>query len=248
MIIPYEEITALSLLYHINSEPWQNIEAYQGAGYEAEYKSMAGEGNVWGLPPPQATPLLQLLRARESCRQFQQQTMSQATLSTLLAGSYGMARISQLPDGLTALFRTVPSAGALYPLELYLIVDNVDGMPDGLHHYNVREHSLEFIKDKAEAAALRGALLTEPFIVNANLVFFLAAVFKRTQKKYGPRGYRYILLEAGHVAQNICMLAVEQGLGSLCMGGFFDSKLNHLLGLSGDQEAVVYSIAVGHKA
>lgn len=248
MIIPYEDITALSLLYHINSEPWQNVEAYQGEGYEVEYKSMAEQGNVRALPPPQATPLLQLLRSRESCRQFQQRTMPQATLSTLLAGSYGVARVSQLPDGLTTLFRTVPSAGALYPLELYIAVDNVEGMPDGLHHYNVRDHSLELIKDKTEAANLRSALLTEPFIVNANLVFFLAAVFKRTQKKYGPRGYRYILLEAGHVAQNICLLAGEQGLGSLCMGGFLDSKLNHLLGLTRNQEAVIYSIAVGHKA
>lgn len=247
MIIPYDDITALSLLYHINSEPWANLEAYQGTGYEVEYKSMTVPGNALALPSPQATPLLLLLQSRESCRQFHQRTMSQATLSTLLAGSYGVSRVFPLPDSLTALFRTVPSAGALYPLELYIAVENVEGTPDGLHHYNVREHSLEMLKDKAEAASLRGALLTEPFIVNSNLVFYLAAVFKRTQKKYGPRGYRYILLEAGHVAQNICLLAAEQGLGSLCMGGFLDSKLNHLLGLSGDQEAVVYSVAVGHK-
>jgi SagB-type dehydrogenase family enzyme len=248
MIIPYEDITALSLLYHINSEPWQNLEAYQGAGYEVEYKSMAGAGNALSLPFPQATPLLQLLHSRQSCRQFEPRAMSQATLSTLLAGSYGVTRLSQLPDSLNALFRTVPSAGALYPLELYIALENVEGMPDGLHHYNVREHSLEPLMEKAEADSLRGALLTEPFIHNANLVIYLVAVFKRTQKKYGPRGYRYILLEAGHVAQNICLLAAEQGLGSLCMGGFLDSKLNHLLGLSTDQEAVVYSVAVGHKA
>ena len=248
MIIPYEDITALSLLYHINSEPWQNLEAYQGDGYEVEYKSMAAPGDAFALPPPQATPLLGLLHARASCRQFQQRVMSQATLSTLLAGSYGVARLSQLPDNLMALYRTVPSAGALYPLELYVVVENVEGTADGLHHYNVREHSLELLKDKAEAAELRSALLTEPFIHNANVVIYLAAVFKRSQKKYGPRGYRYILLEAGHVAQNICLLATEQGLGSLCMGGFLDAKLNRLLGLSGDQEAVVYSVAVGYSA
>lgn len=248
MIIPYEDITALSLLYHINSEPWQNLEAYQGDGYEVEYKSMAGPGDALKLPSPQATPLLGLLYSRESCRQFQQRTMSQVSLSTLLAGSYGVTRVSQLPDNLTALFRAVPSAGALYPLELYMVVENVEGMADGLHHYNVRDHSLELLKDKAEAANLRSALLTESFIHNANLVLYLAAVFKRTQKKYGPRGYRYVLLEAGHVAQNICLLAEEQGLGSLCMGGFLDAKLNHLLGLSRGQEAVVYAVAVGHKA
>lgn len=247
MIIPYDDITALSLLFHINSEPWQNFEAYQGDGYEVEYKSMGGAGNTSALPSPQATPLMSLLHSRESCRQFEPRVMSQATLSTLLAGSYGVTRLSQMPDSLMALFRTVPSAGALYPLELYVVVENVEGLADGLHHYNVREHSLELLKDKTEAATLGSALLTEPFVRNANLVIYLAAVFKRTQKKYGPRGYRYILLEAGHVAQNICLLAAEQGLGSLCMGGFLDAKLNHLLGLEGDQEAVVYSVAVGHK-
>ncbi|HKQ52258.1 MAG TPA: SagB/ThcOx family dehydrogenase [Pyrinomonadaceae bacterium] len=246
MIIPIEEITALSLLYHINSEPWLNIEAYQGDGYEVEYKTMAGPGDARALPAPQETPLMKLIRSRESCRQYQPRTMSQGTLSTLLAGGYGVSRLSQLPDSMSVLFRTVPSAGALYPLELYIVTENVEELPDGLHHYKIRDHALELIKDKAEAAELRNALLTEPFIQNANLVIYLAAVFARTQKKYGPRGYRYILFEAGHVAQNICLLAAEQGLGSLCMGGFIDSKLNRLLGLDGAHEAVVYSVAVGH--
>src|ERR687884_136468 len=157
MIIPYDDITALSLLFHINSEPWQNLEAYQGEGYEVEYKSMAGPGKALALPSPQATPLLLLLQSRESCRQFYPRIMSQATLSTLLAGSYGVSRVSPLPDSLTALFRPVPSAGALYPLELYIAVENVEGIPDGLHHYNVREHSLERLKDKAGADSLRSA-------------------------------------------------------------------------------------------
>jgi SagB-type dehydrogenase family enzyme len=85
-------------------------------------------------------------------------------------------------------------------------------------------------------------------IEHANVVFFLAAVFQRTQKKYGPRGYRYVLLEAGHVAQNICLLAVEQGLGSLCMGGYADGRLNRALGLSQLEEGIVYSVAVGWPA
>lgn len=248
MIIPLEDTTALSLLYHINSEPWQNTEAYQGEGYEVEYKNMARPNEALSLPTPQDSPLLSLLRSRGSCRQYEPRMMSQVTLSKILAGSYGIARQGQSPDGMGLLFRTVPSAGALYPLELYVGMENVEGVADGLHHYNVRDHSLEPLMDKIKAVELRSALLTEPFILHANLVIFFAAVFSRTQKKYGPRGYRYILLEAGHVAQNICLLAAEQGLGSLCMGGFMDSKLNHLLGLDAKHEAVVYSVAVGHKA
>lgn len=248
MIIPLDETTALSLLYHINSEPWQNTEAYQGEGYEVEYKSMARPDEGLSLPASQDTQLLGLLRSRESCRQYEPRMMPLATLSTILTGSYGISRQTQSAESMSMLLRTVPSAGALYPLELYVLTENVEGAADGLHHYNVRNHSLEPIKDKAGAAELRTALLTAPFIINANLVIFLAAVFSRTQKKYGARGYRYILFEAGHVTQNICLLAAEQGLGSLCMGGFMDAKLNHLLGLDTQHEAVVYSVAVGHKA
>ena len=78
---------------------------------------------------------------------------------------------------------------------------------------------------------------------NANLVFCLVADFSRTQKKYGPRGYRYILLEAGHSAQNICLAATELGLGSLCMGGFVDSLVNSYLGLEPHDEGLVYAVA-----
>jgi len=91
-------------------------------------------------------------------------------------------------------------------------------------------------------------MITAPFIRDANLIFFLSAVFHRSQKKYGPRGYRYILLEAGHVAQNLCLIAAEFNLGSLCMGGFYDSRLNRFLGFDGLSEAVVYSVAAGNSA
>ena len=74
----------------------------------------------------------------------------------------------------------------------------------------------------------------------------LAAVFSRTQKKYGPRGYRYILLEVGHAGQNICLQAAEMNLATLCMGGFIDSDVNRMLGLDQKDEGVVYSVAVGH--
>jgi len=76
-------------------------------------------------------------------------------------------------------------------------------------------------------------------------VIVMAAVFLRTQAKYGPRGYRYILLEAGHVGQNICLRAMELGLESLCMGGFLDSALNNLLALKPKEEGVVYTVAAG---
>jgi SagB-type dehydrogenase family enzyme len=89
---------------------------------------------------------------------------------------------------------------------------------------------------------------TYPFMKDANLIFAIAAVFMRIQKKYGPRGYRYTLMEAGHVAQNISLRAIELGLATLCMGGFVDSDLNELLNLHPKKEGVVYAIAAGQEA
>jgi len=119
---------------------------------------------------------------------------------------------------------------------------------DGLYHYNVRRHDLEPLKAGGWFEELDGSLLMAPLVRGANLLIFLGAVFARTQKKYGPRGYRYITLEAGHVAQNVCLGALEQGLGTLCMGGYRDGQLNRFLGLDGMREAVVYSVAAGYRA
>lgn len=144
--------------------------------------------------------------------------------------------------------RSVPSAGGLFPLEVYAFVQRVDDLPDGLYHYDVRGHALELVRSCDAFAELQPALYTHPFIQDANVVLCLAAVFPRTQKKYGPRGYRYILLEAGHSVQNFCLCATELELGSLCMGGFVDSRLNRLLGLDPKNEGVVYAAAAGYSA
>jgi SagB-type dehydrogenase family enzyme len=245
-MIPYEDATTLSLLYHLNSEPWLNAEAYEASAYKVDYKETSEAEDRITLPVPQESPLLKLLETRASCRRYKLQPMPIVTLATLLGGAYGIVRMGAIEAGLNALFRSAPSAGGLFPLELYVLAQSVVGVADGMHHYAVRHHRLELIKAGPLFAERHSALVADPFVRDANVVIFIAAVFDRTQKKYGPRGYRYILLEAGHVAQNLCLLATEQGLGSLCMGGFMDSKLNHLLGLDGIHEAVVYSVGVGY--
>lgn len=248
-MIPADDPTTLSLLFHLNSEPWLNSEAYnQALEYEVEYKEVGGAGEPVALVPPPDSPLLRALRARRSCRTYRPRTLPAETLSALLAGSYGVTRTEVTPSLGTNFLRGVPSAGALFPLELYAVTCDVEGLADGLYHYNVRRHALELIRTEGVFEGLNASLMTGPFVRNANLVVVLAAVFKRSQKKYGPRGYRYILLEAGHVAQTLCLLAAERGLGSLCMGGFHDSRLNRFLGLDGVREAAVYSVGIGHPA
>jgi SagB-type dehydrogenase family enzyme len=247
-MLPFEDGTSLSLLFHLNSEPWGNTEAYQSVAYEVEYKHPASSPPL-SLPIAPESEIMKLSRQRRSCRAYAPRELPLSALSALLRGSYGVIREdNRLLGGSLALMRPVPSAGGLFPLEIYVVSQRVEDLADGLHHYDVRNHALETLTTGPVFTALRPALFMYEAIEHANVVFFLAAVFQRTQKKYGPRGYRYVLLEAGHVAQNICLLAVEQGLGSLCMGGYADGRLNRALGLSQLEEGIVYSVAVGWPA
>jgi SagB-type dehydrogenase family enzyme len=247
-MIPADDPTTLSILYHINSEPWDNSEAYEAArDYEVEYKDMGGAREVIMLPAPSETPLRRLLQARESCREYTPSPMPAQVLSNILACGYGIIRTAHLDSIGHIYLRTTPSAGGLFPLEIYALARRVEGIVDGLYHYDVRRHRLEFLRAGGWFPELDHTLLMAPLIRGANLILFLSAVFARSQNKYGPRGYRYIMLEAGHAAQNICLSAVEQGLGSLCMGGFLDGRLNTFLGLDSINEAVIYSIAVGYR-
>ena len=240
--------TGLSLLYHLNSEPWLDEEAYRGSPYLQEFSAPDPSASYASLPAPPPSPLADTIRARRSARAYRPADLPLATLSRLLADGYGARSIERLPDGGCFLRRSVPSAGGLYPLELYILVHRVEDLEDRIYHYDPRGHGLEQLATGTSFAALEPIFLTYPFISIANLVICLGAAFRRTQKKYGPRGYRYILLEAGHAAQNLCLSATEQGLGCLCMGGFFDGALNGLLKLAPLEEAIVYSVAVGHAA
>ena len=248
-MFPFEDGTSLSLLYHLNSEPWGNIEAYQSVTYEVEYKQVTPSSPPLSLPTPSESDITRLATKRWSCRAYEPKPLPLSALSSLLWGSYGITRTDEtLLSGSLALMRPVPSAGGLFPLEIYVASQRVQDLPDGLHHYNVRNHALEPMSDGPIFKALQPHLFMFQAIEHANAIVFLTAVFNRTQKKYGPRGYRYVLLEAGHVAQNLCLLAVEQGLGSLCMGGYADGELNRVLGLTPLQEGVVYSVAIGWPA
>ena len=159
---------------------------------------------------------------------------------------YGVTRMTSFQDGAIAPLRSTPSAGGLFPLEIYAVTRDVEGLPDGIHHYAVRTHSLETIGRTSFIDAQSSFVAVEPFLRSANVIVLIAAIFDRTQKKYGPRGYRYILFEAGHAAQNLCLLATERGLGSLCIGGFLDAKLNRVLGFDGVHEAVLYGVGLGY--
>jgi SagB-type dehydrogenase family enzyme len=248
-MLPASDDRSLALLYHLNSEPWLNTEAYETEGYEVRYKAVDAVAEPVALPEAADDGgLLGLIRRRSSCRRYAAERMPLNQLAELIAGAYAPTRVIVLPGGVEMDVRAVPSGGGTYPLELYPLLQEVEGLRDGLYHYNILEHSLEPLRIGIDRDIVGRVLLAQPFLENANLVLFIAAVFDRTLPKYGARGYRYVLLEAGHVAQNVCLLATERGLGSLCVGGFLDARANTFLALDSGAEGVVYCVGVGTPA
>jgi SagB-type dehydrogenase family enzyme len=238
----------LALLFHLNSEPWGGADPWaEQQAYEVEFKRVGRTEALVALPPvDDPSGLLEVIGARSSSRAFAATPMAPGELAEILAGAYGLTRTISFPGGLQSRARAVPSAGGLYPLELYLVLSQVEEARDGLYHYSVLDHALERMQSGIEPWTLGEAMIAAPLLRNANAVVFLSAVFDRTLRKYGARGYRYVLFEAGHVAQNLCLLATERGLASLCVGGFIDARVNALLELDPRTEAVVYCVAIGH--
>ena len=247
-MLPAEDATTLSLLYHVNSEPWLNYDAYSDPQNEMSFKQFQ---NVSSQPLPEPnfdSAVRRAIRERRSCRSFAEEPMPLAQLADILANAYGISGLIENPGELKSYSRPAPSGGALYPLEVYVAAQSVDGLSNGIYHYNVPKHALEVIMSDTSVKDLGDRLLSQYFVSGANVILMFSAVFERTQKKYGPRGYRYILLEAGHAVQNVCLLATELHLSTLCIGGFHDSRLNSYLGLDGKTEGLVYLVAVGHRA
>jgi SagB-type dehydrogenase family enzyme len=141
--------------------------------------------------------------------------------------------------------RSTPSAGALYPFEVYLIVNNVEGLSQGIYHYALLKHALELVKSGDFSSNITDAGLEQDMLGESDVTFVLSAIFDRTRHKYGERGYRYVYIEAGHISQNIYLQAVSLGLGSVSVGAFLDHKMNDLIGVDGRKEAVIYVHAIG---
>ena len=133
----------------------------------------------------------------------------------------------------------------MYPIEVYAIVNNVEGLQKGIYHYSVLDHALELIKEGDFRNAITSAGLKQEMLGDSGVTFVLSAIFDRTRHKYGERGIRYFYMEGGHISQNISLQAVSLGLGSVSVGAFLDHKINELIGLDVRREAVIYLHSVG---
>ena len=186
-----------------------------------------------------------VVAARRSGRGFADADLELAVLAKLLHQSYGVTGEVRLPGGIGRSLRAAPSAGALYPAESYLGVRRVDGLRPGIYHYNVPEHALALLAAGDPTERIYEAWCWQEGARQAAVVLIIAGVMGRTKRKYGERGYRYVLLEAGHIAQNLLLAAAALGLAAVTTGGFFDDAANELLRLDGVEETVLYSAFVG---
>ena len=141
--------------------------------------------------------------------------------------------------------RTAPSAGALYPLEVYVIVGDVQDLAIGIYLYKPEKHELVMISDKDVRQQLAGAALGQSSVKNGAIDIVFTAVYQRITRKYGDRGIKYVHMETGHAAQNVCLQATAMGLGVVTIGAFNDQEVSKILNLPKDEEPL-YIIPVGN--
>jgi SagB-type dehydrogenase family enzyme len=198
------------------------------------------------LPPPLAlpVPVTEAIRARESARAMEPCRVSLEQVATLLHCAYGITRDNE-GTMFPRPFRTVPSGGALYPLEIYFHSAFVTELRAGLYHFDPLGHQLRRLREADETRRLAEGLVQPNVASESAIVFFLTAVFERSTFKYGARGYRFVLLEAGHVAQNLNLVATALDLAVLDIGGYFDREVDALLGLDGIEHSTIYLVALG---
>jgi SagB-type dehydrogenase family enzyme len=181
------------------------------------------------LPGPTAASNVSLeeaFRARRSVREFGDGSLWLADVSQLLWAAQGITD----PQG----YRTAPSAGALYPLELYLLAGDVEDLSPGLYRYRARDHQLLPVRDEDLRESLAATALFQRWIAEAPAVLVLTAVYERTAAKYGDRAPRYVHMEVGHAAQNIYLQATARGLGTTFVGAFDDRRVSEALDLPAD--------------
>jgi len=191
------------------------------------------KAGAWGkiksiqLPAPEVEGKVsfeEAVKKRRSKRRFQDKPLSIKQISQILWAAQGITEEGGFK-------RSAPSAGALYPLEIYLVVKKVEGLESGVYHYNPAHHAIELTLKGDLQNSLARACLGQMFIGEAPLCIVITAEYERTTIKYGERGIRYVHMEAGHVGQNICLQTVVSGLGTVPVGAFQDNEVSKVLNL-----------------
>jgi SagB-type dehydrogenase family enzyme len=183
------------------------------------------------LPEPRSQGELSVeeaLRKRRSIREYAPGSLKLEDVAQILWAAQGITH--------QAGYRTAPSAGALYPLEVYLVAGDVSDLPPGVYRYRPRQHDLVLVKSGDMRRPLFSAALRQECIRDAPAVLAIAGVYERTVRKYGKRAHRYVQMEVGHAAQNVYLQAVASGLATVIVGAFDDGDVQKILGLHEDHE------------
>ncbi len=192
------------------------------------------------LPPIELsgdTAVEEALLERRSIRKYSDESLALDDIGQLLWAAQGMLY--------KRLYRAAPSAGALYPIEMYVVAGDVDGLSPGVWHYLPEKHELIFVAEGDRRRRLASACWFQNWIRRAPAALVITGVYARTAKKYGDRSERYVHIEAGAVAENIYLQATSRGLGTVIVGAFRDEKLKSVLELPDDHEPLVV-MPVGH--
>lgn len=192
---------------------------------------------------PRGTDLWQVIGARRSKRNYLPEPISLNDLNVLLWATQGIT--AQQDD---YQLRTAPSSGALYPIETYLFVLNVEGLEPGLYHLDVRGWALEALKLEDVADTACAIALDQEHARHAAVDFLWTAVLERTRAKYYERAYRYVWWDVGHVAENLHLAATGLGLGSVSMGAWYDKQAHEYLGIDGEEHFTALMASVGKVA
>jgi SagB-type dehydrogenase family enzyme len=186
----------------------------------------------------------QVLLERKSAREFSGASMPLADMAAILYFGSAVTRETVDEFGITWGFRCAPSGGALYPIDIYCVVNRVASLEGGLYGYDAGSHSLQLLKQHDYVESLVKAT----YVANAGMASFcvlMAANFARSKFKYGERAYRFALLEAGHICQNMLLAAEAVRRGAYPIGGYIDDILDDLIGVDGCDRAVIYGLMAG---
>ena len=227
-----------SLIISDNFDPKPHYKIYPNT------KTIPLNPNYAPITPNTNSDFLSTLLSRKSTRAFSQDSISLENLSNLLTLSFGVRNNEEHPTS-----RTYPSAGGRFPIEVYVAVLRSDDMEKGIYHYNVKDNTIEFLKPGNYSDELQNFYKNQEEIIPTGypcLILF-SMVFNRTMQKYGERGYRFILLDAGHMGQNLYLVATHLGLGAVALGAGSgnDEQLDNIIGLVSGEENIFYSFAIG---
>jgi SagB-type dehydrogenase family enzyme len=207
------------------------------------YKHYPDAPKIQLEPPPKdgGESLWATIAKRRSVRNFKDASLTKQDLSRLLWATQGITKRDMGFE-----FRACPSAGALYPVETYLVLNDVEMLDAGIYHYSVPDHGLEQLQRGDFRLKIAQAALDQDMAYAANAVFVWTALFARSKWKYEQRAYRYVYLDAGHIAQNLALAAVALSLGTCQIAALYDEEVNALLEIDGNEESVLYMSVVGH--